>query len=169
MRCRVLRGCWEWSTDFIPQANPNLVEPIPREVRGCCSCVKHALVSRRVLYQEIISPNCCNVQGCCSSVKHSAVTSRILYQEIISQAHAATEITMLMQCNPGRINAVPGAAWVLGVVQGLYSSGQPQPPVVFQLVIEPPSKLIQCFEMRILVTFSRQRPWREHQSESGCR
>ncbi len=75
------------------------VEPtLPREVRGCCSCVKRALVTRRVLYQEIISPDRRNVQGCCSCVKHSLVTSRILYQKIISQVHMATAIAMLTQC-----------------------------------------------------------------------
>jgi hypothetical protein len=42
---------------------------------------------------------------------------------------------------------VPGAVWVLGVVQGLYSSGQPQPSVIFQLVIQSLSKIIQRFEM----------------------
>ncbi len=83
---------------FIPQANPNPVELIPREVRGCCSCVKHALVSRQVLYQEIISPDCRDIQGCYSCVKRSLVTRQILYLEIISQVHVATAIAMLTQC-----------------------------------------------------------------------
>jgi hypothetical protein len=75
------------------------VEPtLTREVQGCCSCVKRTLVTRQVLYQEIISPNCRNVQGCCSCVKHSAVTSRVLYQEIISPVHTAMVIDMLTQC-----------------------------------------------------------------------
>jgi hypothetical protein len=75
------------------------VEPtLPREVRGCCSCVKHALGTKQVLYQEIISPDCRNMQGCCSCVKHALVTRQILYQEIISQVHAATAIAMLTQC-----------------------------------------------------------------------
>ncbi len=38
------------------------VEPtLPHEVRGYCSCVKRALVTRRVLYQKIISPDRCEV------------------------------------------------------------------------------------------------------------
>jgi hypothetical protein len=76
-----------------------IVEPtLPRVVRGCCSCVKRALGTRRVLYQEIISTDCRDLQCCCSCVKHALVTRRILYQEIISQVHAATAIAMLMQC-----------------------------------------------------------------------
>jgi hypothetical protein len=30
---------------------------LPREVRCCCSCLKHTLVTRRVLYQKIINPS----------------------------------------------------------------------------------------------------------------
>ncbi len=113
-RCPVPLGCWAWSKDFIPQADPQSrvifqliiqplskiirhsemrtpmtfsavrslcqplyqcvvagnrqpwntflaeamvtltsVEPIlPREVQGCCSCVKHALVTRRVFIRK---------------------------------------------------------------------------------------------------------------------
>jgi hypothetical protein len=134
MRCRVPRGCWGWSKDLIPPANPNhklLCGSQPCHVRFellflcqaysgyqvslvsennqpnqslwcCCSCVKHILVTRRVLYQEIIKPwdtlptkamvtltsveptLPCEIQGCCSCVKRALLTRQVLYQEIIS-------------------------------------------------------------------------------------
>jgi hypothetical protein len=73
-----------------------------QSLQGCCSCVKHALVTRRVLYQEIIKPWDTlptkamvtltsveptlprEVQGCCSCVKCALLTRQVLYQEIIS-------------------------------------------------------------------------------------
>jgi hypothetical protein len=48
----------------------------------CCSCIKHTLVTRQVLYQKIINPSKV-FGGCCSCVKRALVTRRILYQEII--------------------------------------------------------------------------------------
>jgi hypothetical protein len=55
---------------------------LPCKVRCCCFCVKHTLVTRRVLYQKIINPSKVS-RGCCFCIKHALVTRCVLYQEII--------------------------------------------------------------------------------------
>ncbi len=47
-------NCWQKAMVTLTSVELTL----PHEVQGCCSCVKHALVTRRVLYQEIISSVC---------------------------------------------------------------------------------------------------------------